>query len=279
MSTTSTEVEELIDSTVSIPTIPTVLNEINAVLASPDGSAKDAAGVIERDPAIATRALRLVNSSFYGLRNPVSNINLGCSILGLQVISNLVVQATVLQTFQTDTGSVLDADWLWDHSFKAAVACRMLAERTELGFDLSRDDAYTCGLVHDVGKLILLDSQPKRYADAVRVSAAQQTPLAHAERLVFGFDHAHVGGVLARRWKLAQDVQDAVLFHHSQDTDAPRAAAGRLVQAANSYAHLTSSREGGWRGDALEHDALMALGLSEAAHLEILQATAAAQGG
>ena len=88
MSTTSAEVEELIDSTVSIPTIPTVLNEINAVLASPDGSAKDAAGVIERDPAIATRALRLVNSSCDGLRNPVSNINLGCSILGLQVISN-----------------------------------------------------------------------------------------------------------------------------------------------------------------------------------------------
>ena len=279
MSTTSAEVEELIDSTVSIPTIPTVLNEINAVLASPDGSAKDAAGVIERDPAIATRALRLVNSSFYGLRNPVSNINLGCSILGLQVISNLVVQATVLQTFQTDTGSVLDADWLWDHSFKAAVACRMLAERTELAGDLSRDDAYTCGLVHDVGKLILLDSQPERYAEAARLSVAQQAPLAHAEREVFGFDHAHVGGVLARRWKLAQDVQDAVLFHHSRDTDVSRAPAGLLVQAANSYAHLTSSREGGWRGDALEHDALMALGLSEAEHLEILQATAAAQGG
>lgn len=279
MSTTSAEVEELIDSTVSIPTIPTVLNEINAVLASPDGSAKDAAGVIERDPAIATRALRLVNSSFYGLRNPVSNINLGCSILGLQVISNLVVQATVLQTFQTDTGSVLDADWLWDHSFKAAVACRMLAERTELAGELSRDDAYTCGLVHDVGKLILLDSQPERYAEAARLSAAQQAPLAHAEREVFGFDHAHVGGVLARRWKLAQDVQDAVLFHHSRDTDVSRAPAGLLVQAANSYAHLTSSREGGWRGDALEHDALMALGLSEAEHLEILQATAAAQGG
>ena len=279
MSTTSAEVEELIDSTVSIPTIPTVLNEINAVLASPDGSAKDAAGVIERDPAIATRALRLVNSSFYGLRNPVSNINLGCSILGLQVISNLVVQATVLQTFQTDTGSVLDADWLWDHSFKAAVACRMLAERTELAGELSRDDAYTCGLVHDVGKLILLDSQPERYAEAARLSVAQQAPLAHAEREVFGFDHAHVGGVLARRWKLAQDVQDAVLFHHSRDTDVSRAPAGLLVQAANSYAHLTSSREGGWRGDALEHDALMALGLSEAEHLEILQATAAAQGG
>lgn len=279
MSTTSSEVEELIDNTVSIPTIPTVLNEITAILASPDGSAKDAAAVIEKDPAIATRALRLVNSSFYGLRNPVSNINLGCSILGLQVISNLVVQATVLQTFQGDEAGALDADWLWDHSFKAAVACRMLAERTDVANDLTRDDAYTCGLLHDIGKLVLIDSQPTRYAEAARYSEARQVPLAHAERAVFEFDHAHVGATLARRWKLAPSVQAAVRFHHSKATDAEGWEEGLLVQAANSYAHLTSSRQGGWRGDTLERDALIAMGLSEAAHVEILQATAAARGG
>src|SRR5690606_6319850 len=126
MITTTAELEDLIDGTVSIPTIPTVLTEITAIVNSADGSAKDAALVIEKDPAIATRALRLVNSSFYGLKNPVSNINLACSILGLKVIKNLVVQATVLQTFSTDqTCSGFDADWLWDHSFKTAVACRM----------------------------------------------------------------------------------------------------------------------------------------------------------
>ncbi|MGC6488857.1 MAG: HDOD domain-containing protein [Planctomycetota bacterium] len=279
MSTTSAEVEELIDSTVSIPTIPTVLNEITAILAAPDGSAKDAAAVIERDPAIATRALRLVNSSFYGLRNPVSNINLGCSILGLQVLNNLVVQATVLQTFQAGECDALDADWLWDHSFKAAVACRMLAERTDVAGDLTPQDAYTCGLVHDVGKLILLDSQPARYGEAMRRSESRQVPLALAEREVFGFDHAHVGGTLARRWKLAPSVQDAVMFHHSAVTTADGWARGLLVKAANSYAHLASSRDAGWRGDVLDHEALMALGLSEAQHVDVLQATAAARGG
>lgn len=279
MSTTSAEVEELIDSTVSIPTIPTVLNEITAVLASPDGSAKDAATIIEKDPAIATRALRLVNSSFYGLRNPVSNINLGCSILGLQVINNLVVQATVLQTFQGSGGGALDADWLWDHSFKAAVACRMLAARTTVSVELTVDDAYTCGLVHDIGKLILLDSQPAQYGEAVRRSAAQQTPLAYAEREVFGFDHAHVGGTLARRWKLAPSVQAAVADHHSRVSSSDGWGAGLLVRAANSYAHLVTSRAGGWRGDALEHEELTSLGITEAEHVEILQATAAAAAG
>ena len=276
MITTSAELEELIDSTVNIPTIPTVLTEITAILDSPDGSAKDAAAVIEKDPAIATRALRLVNSSFYGLKNPVSNINLGCSILGLQVIKNLVVQATVLQTFQSDEREVLDADWLWDHSFKAAVACRMLAERTEIGGDVGKDDAYTCGLIHDIGKLILLDSQRDRYADAVRLSEQEQVPLAEAEARVFGFDHAHVGGMLAGRWKLAPAVQAAVMYHHSRATEAEGWSAGFLVKAANSYAHLASGGDRGWRGDALDHEALLALGLTEAEHLELLQATAEA---
>ena len=78
---TSIEVEELIDSTISIPTIPAVLTGLHAILESPTGSAKDAAKVIERDPATAARVLRLANSSFYGLNKPVSDINLACSIL------------------------------------------------------------------------------------------------------------------------------------------------------------------------------------------------------
>ena len=85
---TSAELEDLIDGTVSIPTIPTVLTEITDIFNSPDGSAKEAGEVIEKDAAIATRVLRLVNSPFYGLKNPVSNINLACSILGLRAIKS-----------------------------------------------------------------------------------------------------------------------------------------------------------------------------------------------
>jgi len=113
----------------------------------------------------------------------------------------------------------------------------------------------------------------------VRRSAAQQTPLAYAEREVFGFDHAHVGGTLARRWKLAPSVQAAVADHHSRVSSSDGRGAGLLVRAANSYAHLATSRAGGWRGDALEHEELTSLGITEAEHVEILQATAAAAAG
>jgi HD-like signal output (HDOD) protein len=277
MVTTSVELEQLIDGTVNIPTIPTILVDITAIFDSPDGSAKDAARIIEKDPAIATRALRLVNSSFYGLKNPVSNINLACSILGLKVIKNLAIQATVLQTFCAgQERGAFNTDWLWDHSFKSAVACRLLAEHSVIAKSFNKDDAYTCGLIHDLGKLILIDSQGDRFFEALEFSKKNNIPLAKAEAAVFGFNHAHVGGLLANRWKLAPNVQAAVMYHHSPATNPEDWARGFLVKAANTYAHMAAKGSGGWIGDLIDEDARQTLGLTQAQHDEILKTTAEA---
>ncbi|MFT4515702.1 MAG: putative nucleotidyltransferase with HDIG domain [Planctomycetota bacterium] len=277
MITTSAELEDLIDGTINIPTIPTILVEITAVFDSPDGSAKDAARVIEKDPAIATRALRLVNSSFYGLKNPVSNINLACSILGLKVIKNLIVQATVLQTFGAgEQTNEFNADWLWDHSFKTAIACRLLAEQSVIAENFNKDDAYTCGLIHDIGKLILIESQADRFFEALELSKQHNIPLAKTEAEVFGFNHAHVGALLANRWKLAPSVQAAVMYHHSPATNPEDWAHGFLVKAANTYAHMAAEGNGGWIGDLLDEDSRQALGLTQEQHEEILRITAEA---
>lgn len=265
MISTTAELEDLIDSTVNIPTIPTILTEITAVFHSPDGSAKDAAAIIEKDPAIATKVLRLVNSSFYALKNPVSSIGLACSILGLKVIKNVVVQATVLQTFSgTPDIEDLDTAWLWDHSFKTAVACKLIAQHSPVGHAMQKDDAYTCGLIHDIGKMILLDSQTDHFAEALRTSKAHKEPLAKAEAEVFGFTHAHVGGLLARRWKLPDNVQAAVMYHHSPATNAEDWARGFLVKAANTIAHRAAGgRHGGYIGDLCDDDSMLALNLHD----------------
>jgi len=272
MITTTAELEELIDGTVNIPTIPTILTEITKIFESPNGSAKEAAAVIEKDPAIATRVLRLVNSPFYGLRNAVSSIQLACSILGLKVIKNLVVQATVLNTFGSGrTIEGLDVNWLWDHSFKTAVACRLLAEKSPAGKSLQKDDAYTCGLIHDIGKMILIDSQNDRFRDALKLARTHKVPLARAEGEVFGFNHAHVGGLLAGRWKLAHAVQAAVTYHHSPATNPEDWARGFLVKAANTFAHAAAAgTDGGYQGDVLDADSLQMLQLTGEEAAEIL---------
>lgn len=271
MTTQAAELEDLIDSTVTIPTIPSTLSEINRVFASPDGSAREAGATIEKDPAIAAKLLRIVNSSFYGLKNPVSAIPLACSILGLKVIKNLVVQATVLERF--NSGPELedfDPNWLWDHSFKTAMAARLLSQATPKRLGLDKDDAYTCGLIHDVGKMLLLQNQAKQFAAALQLSRKKNVPLQQMEQQVFGFTHAHVGGLLAERWKLAPELRQAVHGHH-EPADR-QADATFLVHAANSIAHqAVSDRRGGWNGDVASEDAIVTrLGVTPAQLAEIV---------
>jgi HD-like signal output (HDOD) protein len=275
MISTSAALEGLIDGTVGIPSIPAVLTEITAIFNSPHGSAKDAAAVIAKDEALATRALQLVNSSLYGLKNPISDLNLACSMLGLAAINTLVVQATVLQTF-TNTVAVegFDVAWFWDHSFKTAVACRMLAQLSPAAHGLTKEDAYTCGLIHDIGKLILIDSHAIRFGEALSLSNKTQMPLAKAETEVFGFNHAHVGGLLAGRWKFGAAVQAAVTWHHDAAANADERALGLLLMAANTIAHQAAgATNGGYRGDTCDDQAMQALGLTEAQRAEILAAT------
>ncbi|HLU39254.1 MAG TPA: HDOD domain-containing protein [Planctomycetota bacterium] len=261
--TTSAELEELIDSTVNIPTIPATLLEINRVFASAEGSAKEAATVIEKDPAIGAKVLRLVNSSVYALKNPVSSISLACSILGLKVIRNVVVQATVLEQFgDVRALAAFDPRQLWEHSFKTAVAARMIAARAR-GVGLDKEDAYTAGLMHDVGKMVLLDNRPDQFGEALAAATRHAVPLAKAEAEVFGFSHAHVGGLLAQRWKLSPELQGAIMYHHSPATDPEQWAKGFVIAAANSVAHRAAGAPAPWPGDVLPPESLAALGFDD----------------
>lgn len=271
------ELEELIDSRVSIPTIPLTLMKINHICASPDGSAREASEAIAKDPAIAAKILRLVNSSFYALRNPVGDISLACSILGLRVIKNLVLQATVLESFRTGPElEDFEPAELWDHSFKTGIAAQRLVEHSKIDFGLSKEEAYTCGLVHDVGKMILLQDQPDEFIDALRLSKQRSIPIAKAEAELFGFSHAHVGGLLAERWKLSPALQKAITYHHSPGANPEDWVMGFLVAAANSIAHKAGGPTKSWIGDVLDDDALATLSIDDATMAEIHEEVAAA---
>jgi putative nucleotidyltransferase with HDIG domain len=276
MTTTARPLHDLIDATVSIPTIPATLMAINEIVQSPEGTAKQAGGVIERDPALATKVLRLVNSSFYALRNPVGSVPLACSILGLKMIRNIVVQATVLETFsQAPELAGFDPQWLWDHSFKTALGARMLAQAAP-GLGIDRDEAYTCGLIHDVGKMVLLQSQAPSFAVALGASRRRNVPLARTEYDKFGFSHAHVGGLLAQRWKLSPTTQLAVTAHHGAAGGDERGLAF-LVSVANGLAHEVAPGSGGWVGERCDAVVLQRLGIEKPALDEIREAVRAAR--
>jgi len=241
--------EDLLEGLVSSPTGPSTLTEINRILDDPDGSAREAAEVVARDPAVAAKVLRLVNSAYYALKNPVSNIPFAVSILGLKVLKNLVVQATILETFGAKEGAAgLDTEWLWDHSFKAAVAAGQLARHAADTVKMIPEDAYTCGLIHDVGRIIMADSFGAKFARAVLVARKTKKPLQQVEQETFNFDHAAVGALLSERWRLSPRLSKAILHHHSpQALDGEAAAEDRLLgcllHAADILAHKGAEKQ------------------------------------
>jgi putative nucleotidyltransferase with HDIG domain len=235
---TKIELEELIDSTVTVPTVPTTLLEINRIFEDPEGSTAEAASVINRDPAIATKVLRIANNSFYGMRHPVSSIQLATSILGLRVLKSLVVQATVLDKFGAiDPVDGFSAEWLWDHSFKVACAAKLMSQASSMHLQILPEDAYTCGLLHDIGQILLMAHVPAEFARALTLSQQRGVPHHLVERELFGFTHAQVGAVLCQRWKLGPTIVAAVLCHHEELMDNQTAQQlGQLIGQADAMA-------------------------------------------
>ncbi len=272
------QVREIVSETVTIPTIPTTLQEINRIIHDPDGSAKEASEYISKDVAIAPKVLRLANSPLCGLRNPVSDIQQAVSILGLKMLRNLVLQATVLeQLCPTVASATCDPRALWDHSFKVAQVAKTLSKISHVEFGLSRDEAYTAGLLHDVGKILLLDYDPQKIQQALTKSVDEKIPMFLAEEEVFGFNHAHIGAVLAESWGLGECLHQAILFHHEAprdgetEEDALAAMRGTLIRVANSLAHRFAPCPMIYTGDQVSEDGIAVLQLGVDAMDEIEQ--------
>ncbi len=234
--------EGLLEGLVTIPTVPSTLVEINTILEDPEGSAQDAAKVVSKDPAVAVKVLRLVNSAYYALKNPVNDISFAVSILGLKVLKNLVVQATVLEAFG-DKGKAgnLSEDYLWEHSFKAAVAASMLARIAKDKVKMIPEDAYTCGLIHDVGKIIMAENLGTKYTKALFLGGRKKLSASQAEMEAFQFDHAAVGAYLSEKWGLSLRMVKALRFHHipwvlEEDKEEADRYLGHLLSAADGLA-------------------------------------------
>lgn len=254
----------LIDADVPIATIPQCLDDVLKVLEDPDCPVHEVVGIIERDPSIASRVLKLVNSPAFGLSSSVTALSQACVILGLRTLRQVLVQATVVEKLWFDVDAAgFDAYRLWDHSFKAAVAARHLARAIPEAVEMDPEEAYTCGLLHDMGKILLLQNQTKRFLATVAAARRSDTPLVVAERETFGFTDLEVCARLVQRWRLGPTLEQAVLRHHQREPSPVAWARGRLVHAASTLAHAADPRGPAWIADPLRLGEITELGIEQ----------------
>lgn len=222
---------------VTIPTLPSVVQRINELLEDPDASLRDLGCEIAQDAPISTKLLRLANSSVYGTRESVLSAEHAASVLGMRVVRNLVLQSAVIEKFDhlRDVKG-FDFDGLWRHAIVAALIARQLCKRVNAKLSWDPEEAYTCALLHDIGKVVLLDGAPEPYAGLIRSAAEGGRPLYSLEREIIGLDHAEVGARVLESWGLDESLITVVRNHHAPKTTVLRFPALCLVALADQTA-------------------------------------------
>lgn len=221
------ELDDYINKVKNLPPAPRILPELLNLLRQDDVDSGRVVQLIAFDPGITTAVLRLCNSAAFAGSTPADNLQDAVGRLGFRSIYQLVAAvagARALGTAQKAYG--INAGELWQHSVTAAIAAQLIARH--VGDDESL--AFTAGLLHDIGKIVLADALEHIYAKLVEDSNAQQASLIETEKRLLGVQHAEIGGRLLARWNFPQNLVSAVWFHHQ-----PAAAEGEKRLAAVVY--------------------------------------------
>lgn len=198
----------------ALPPVPRVYAKLCEALKSPDSSIADVGRIIETDLAMTAKILQLANSAFFGLRRQVASATQAVSLLGLNTVRALVLTTGLfapLEGAKLPRGFSLDA--LWRHSMIVGAYVQAIC-RAESAPKETANDAYTAGLLHDTGELVLASACPEDYACVFDRAVAESLPLAAAEKALLGCTHGEVGAYLLGIWGLPHPIVEAVAFHH-----------------------------------------------------------------
>ncbi|MDA8429141.1 MAG: HDOD domain-containing protein [Geobacteraceae bacterium] len=229
------ELESMIMSASDLPTIPVVATKVMQLIESESASAEELAKVVASDPAVAARVLKISNSSFYGCQRQIQTLSHAIMVLGFSTLKSLVVAASVKQVYKPYG---LTEKMLWEHSFGAGLAARVIANNTRL---VNEEEAFLGGLFHDIGKIILNSLDNQQFQVVVQKCYNEGMSFLEAEELVFSYNHAEVGGLVIKKWNFPAILMQAVLKHHSfdfaEDEDTYQVRLTCVVGLANLFCH------------------------------------------
>lgn len=213
---------KIVRSVDDLPPIPQVVMKIKEIMASPNCSAKNIADVVSQDQALASKVLKLANSPYYGVLKPINNVQQGVAFLGFNTLHNLVLAGSLYKIYEKDLkGYKMLRGAMWEHSVFAAFGAEMIAEK--VGNKAMKDAAFTAGLIHDVGKLVMSTYVGEVFEGVMGIVEQEKSSFLAAEKKMLGFDHAEIGSEVARKWRFPFELVNAIRYHH-----APRLAQGEL---------------------------------------------------
>ncbi|MDQ6994194.1 MAG: HDOD domain-containing protein [Mariprofundaceae bacterium] len=201
-----------------MPPFPKSAHRIMELAADINCNPKDLVQVIEHDPIVTMKLLKLVNSAFFSLAHEITSIRHALVYLGLNTVKNLALSIATIQSIPHKNLEHFNTHQFLLHALTTASIAQRIAPRFDP--DLDTGDAFIAGLLHDFGKMVFAQFAPLEFSQAIELSIEKKQSLHLSEQAVMGMNHAEMGALLAEKWELPHQLIQCIRYHH-QDSQAP----------------------------------------------------------
>lgn len=203
--------DTLVTRSLELVSPPSTYAQLSELVQKPNTSADDISEIINTDPSLATRLLKIVNSPFYGFPSQINTIARAITIVGTRELIQLVLATSVINAFKGIPSTLIDLDHFWRHSLACALTAKQIAKLCKQS---APEQFFTSGLLHNIGCLVMYQSMPELAREAINASQFGQETIFQAEQRIFGFDHAQVGEALLKKWRLPSSLYEPTRYHH-----------------------------------------------------------------
>ena len=246
----------------SLPTLPVVINNIIVTARSDKSSAKDLANFIVNDQAISARVLRIANSAYYGMSKEIDSISHAIVVIGFKEIISLSLGMGIFSALSKKGDDVpIDITELWKHSIGVGFAARKISKKVR---KIADESTILIGLLHDIGKIVFCLHFPDEYAEVLKKTSNEQTPLYKIENECLGLDHAELAYLLIKQWNFPTNLIQPVRYHHNLSV-CPKewVDMAMIVNLANFICHQSGIGHSGNNNIETDNNVLGKLGLSD----------------
>lgn len=225
-----------------IPTLPSVVTRICSMVDDPEVGISEVGEVLAEDAPMTATVLAMANSASYGLQREVGTTAEAATVLGARALRNLTLQAVVIDEFDhLQRLSHFDVSLLWKHGALVAHLSKRLARACRAPEVPNPDEVYTCGLLHDLGRLVMLDGLRERYVKVLESARDREMPSHELEKLFLGTTHMIVGARVITDWNLPSLIAEVALEHHAEPNAPSDNIALGLVMMADAMAHAAEA--------------------------------------
>ena len=244
ITTEKIDIESLVQ--VELPPLSNAAMRVSTLVQDMNSSTHAIAEAIGFDPGLTTRILRAANSPLFALERSVTSLPAAVITLGNKTIHALAIVSTVSDAFGRDIGQTPAGRELWGHLVATGLAARELS--LTLGLR-SSDEAFLCGLLHDIGKLLMMRHDEKLFMQVNEIRHEAQS--LESEKELFGYTHAQLGALMTKRWGLPEEIGFAIYSHHQPSEANQHVYMARLVDVGNQLAHAATE------GDLEAHEEML----------------------